>query len=184
MTEKEKYVFDNMLARRSVRKYVKGKQVEKDKIKKLLEAAMAAPSACNIQPWEFIVVTDPSSIKKIEDVVIEGYFDATLLVVVCGYAGFIPWEGDIGTIDCAAAIENMLLAATAMDLGSVWIGGYDSGAVKKLLDIPDDVHPVSIVYFGYPESVPEPRTQYTDQAVHWEKFDAGRGHVKRDGCIV
>ena len=184
MTDKEKYVFENILARRSVRQFVKGKQVEKDKIQKLLEAAMAAPSACNIQPWEFIVITEPSMLRSIEGVVIKGEFDATLMIAVCGYAGFIPWEGDNGAVDCAAAIENMLLTATAMDLGSLWVGGYDGDAVNKLLGIPDDVHLISIVYFGYPVSTPEPRTQYTDLAVHWEKFDTGRGHTKREGCIM
>ena len=184
MSEKEQFVLDNMLARRSIRGYVKGKQVEKDKIQKLLEAAMAAPSACNIQPWDFIVVTDQKMISDIEDAVIEGKFDAPLIIVVCGYPKFIPWENDVGTVDCAAAIENILLAATAMDLGSLWVGGYDLDTVKKLLEIPDDVHPIGIVYVGYAVSTPEPRTQYTEDAVYWEKYDATRPHEKREGCIV
>ena len=184
MSEKEKYVLDNMLARRSVRSYIRGKQVEKEKIQKLLEAAMAAPSACNIQPWEFIVVTDPKIVNDVEDAVIKGKFGASLIIAVCGYPGFIPWENDVGTVDCAAAIENILLAATAMDLGTLWVGGYDMETIKRLLDIPDDVHLVSIVYVGYAESTPEPRTQYTEDAVHWEKYDTTRPHVKREGCIV
>ena len=184
MTGIERIVFDNMYARRSIRRYVDGKQVEKEKIVKLLEAAMAAPSACNIQPWDFVVVTEPEMLKSVKSAVMQGDYNAPMLIVVCGYAKFIPWDNDVGTVDCAAAIENMLLAAEAMDLGSVWIGGFDADAVRNLLGIPADIHPVGIVYFGYPDGKPEPRTQYTEQAVYWEKYDNQRPHEKRAGCIV
>ena len=63
-------------------------------------------------------------------------------MVVCGYADFIPGKGDQGTADCCAAIENMLIAATAMDLGSVWIGGFEQESIRKLLDIPEPVFPI------------------------------------------
>ena len=184
MTQKEKIVFENMYARRSVREYVEGKKVEKEKIIKLLEAAMAAPSACNIQPWEFIVVEDDGAVKDVIKAIGQSDYNAQLVIVVCGCPKFIPWEDDVGTVDCAAAIENMLLAATAMDLGSVWVGGFDEEALKAALDIPDGVHPVGIAYFGYAAATPEPRTQYTEQAVHWGKFDTGRGYEKRPGCLV
>ena len=110
--------------------------------------------------------------------------NAPLVIVVCGYPEFIPWDNDIGTVDCAAAIENMLLAAAAMDLGSVWIGGFDKEAVRNLLDMPGNAHPIGIVYFGYPAESHEPRTQYTEQAVYWEKYDKGREHSKRPGAIL
>ena len=184
MSDKEKYVFETIYARRSVRSYIEGKPVEKEKIIKLLEAAMAAPSACNIQPWEFIVITEQNMIDKLKGAIFQGNYNTSLIVVVCGYPKFIPWENDIGTVDCAAAIENMLLAATAMDLGGVWIGGFNIDTVKSLLSIPKDVYPVGIVYLGYPAENPEPRTQYTEQAIYWEKYDTNREHVKRTGCIV
>jgi len=184
MTEKETIVFENLYARRSVRSFVDGKPVEREKLVKLLEAAMAAPSACNIQPWDFIVVTDPSMIQAMKDKADIDEYNAQAAIVVCGYPKFIPWEGDIGKVDCAAAIENMLLAATAMDLGAVWLGYFLMDELKELLCIPEDVHPMGIVYLGYPAETPEPRTQYTEDAVYWETYDPGREHVKREGCIV
>jgi len=184
MTEKEQIVFENLYARRSVRSFVEGKPVEREKIVKLLEAAMAAPSACNIQPWEFIVVTDPDMIQALKEKADIDEYNAQLLIVVCGYPKFIPWENDIGTVDCAAAIENILLAATAMDLGSVWLGYFIKDALKELLGIPEDSHPIGLVYLGYPADHPEPRTQYDEDAVYWEKYDASREHVKRKNCVV
>jgi len=175
-----------MYARRSIRQYIEGNEVEKEKITKLLEAAMAAPSACNIQPWEFIVVTDKQMINDIKGIVFpgNGEYETTLIIVVCGNPKFIPWVNDIGTVDCAASIQNMLLAAAAMDLGSVWIGAFKHEDIRDLLNVPENVHPIGMVYFGYPSHILEPRTQYTEQAVHWEKYDTDRVQEKRKGCIV
>ena len=185
MKDIEKYTIEAIYKRRSVRRFVEGRQVEDSKIDQLLKAAMAAPSACNIQPWEFIVVTEASLVKEIKASIKKfGDYNAPLVMVVCSYPGFIPWENDIGATDCAAAIENMLVAATAMDLGSVWVGGFDSASLRRILDIPEDTHPVGVVYFGYPAENPAPRTQYTPDAVHWQKYDKNRERKKRAGSIV
>jgi len=184
VNDKEKFVFESINERRSIRRYIDGKLVEQDKIIRLLEAAMAAPSACNIQPWEFIIVTKYNRINELKSAIFQGDYNTPLAIVVCGNPKFIPWENDIGVIDCAAAIENMLLAADSMGLGSVWIGGFNKDAVRSILSIPDDVHPVSVVYFGYPAEKPEPRKHYCKDAVHWEKYDTDRVQVKRPGCLV
>ena len=107
-----------------------------------------------------------------------------MIIVVCSYTKLIPWDNDTGAADCCAAIENMLLAATAMDLGSVWIGGFEAQSIRRILDIPEETYPVGIVYFGYPARMPEPRTQYIEAAVHWQKYDTGRKHEKRPGSII
>lgn len=148
-------------------------------------AGMAAPSACNIQPWEFIVVSEEPLIEEIKNSIEKyGNYNAPLIIVVCSYSKFIPWENDIGIIDCSAAIENMLIAATSMDLGSVWIGGFNADSIRKILDIPNEVHPIGVVYIGYPAENPPPRTQYTEDAIYWQKYDKTRKHEKRPGCIV
>lgn len=185
MTEYEEHVFQALYARRSVRAYVEDKAVEPDKIRKLLHAAMAAPSACNIQPWEFIVVTEKARTDAIKASIRQwGDYNAPLVIVVCGYPDLIPWEGDHGVIDCSAAMENMLIAATAMGLGSVWIGGFDPDAIRELLNIPDRVVPVAMAYFGYPAESHEPRTQYLEEAVYWEAYDPERPHRRRPGSIL
>jgi len=175
----EQHVFDAMYARRSIRAYVEGKEVEREKITKLLKAAMAAPSACNLQPWEFIVVTEPDVLSQLKECLGGGRYNAPMAMVVCGNTRYFPWEGDQGQLECAAAIENMLTAATVLGLGSVWIGYFDPVAICKLLDIPEHVVPVGVVYFGYPAEQKAPRTQYNEEAVYWQKYDPDREHAPR-----
>jgi nitroreductase len=185
MSQQEKIVFDAIFGRRSVRAYVADKAVEPEKIVKLLQAGMAAPSACNIQPWEFVVVTENETIASIKNSIAQfGNYNAPLVIVVCSYAAYIPWDGDEGTVDCSAAIENMLIAATTLELGSVWIGGFDRAAIRSLLDIPDPVIPIGVIYFGYPAEHPEPRTKYVEEAVYWQKYDPQRSHSPRPGSLV
>jgi len=180
----EQHVFDALFGRRSSRAYL-DRPVEHTKIVKLLQAAMAAPSACNIQPWEFVVITEQNRVQAIRAAVAEnGNYNAPLVIVVCGYADFIPWEGDHGLVDCCAAIENMLIAATALRLGSVWIGGFDPNAVRELLDIPQDVLPVGMAYFGYAAEHKEPRTRYLEEAVYWQTYDPTRERRPRPGNLI
>lgn len=185
MTPIEETVFATIYARRSIRSYQEDRPVEPEKILKLLQAAMAAPSACNIQPWEFIVVTEAEKLAAVKASIPQfGNYNAPLIIVVCSYAQYIPWEGDDGVIDCAAAIENMLIAAAALDLGSVWIGGFDRAALRALLDIPADVVPQGVVYLGYPAEHPQPRTKYVEEAVFWQKYDPQRPHPPRPGNLL
>ena len=181
----EKQVFDAIFSRRSIRVYQPSREVEREVIIKLLQAAMAAPSACNIQPWEFIVLQGEKALGQVKSLLREhGNYDPPLVMVVCGYPDDIPWEGDTGRADCCAAIQNMLLAATAMGLGSVWIGGFDSDALRQALDIPSQVVPQAVVYFGYPAESKEPRTKYLEEAVYWGKYDPSRVRKPRSGNIL
>ena len=185
MNQYEKHVFGAILGRRSVRAYLEDRQVEHEKIVKLLQAGMAAPSACNIQPWEFIVVTEKETVSLIKKSIANyANYNAPVVMVVCGYAKFIPWEGDNGIIDCCAAIENMLIAATAMGLWSVWIGGFDPASIRKILDIPESVVPIGVVYLGYAAERQEPRTKYVEEAVYWQKYDPEREHLPRPGNLL
>ncbi len=180
----EQHVFEAMYGRRSIRTYVEGKAVEHEKIMKLLKAGMAAPSACNHQPWDFIVVTDPDTVRQIKASIERyGNYNAPMLIVVCGYPDLIPWDNDNGERDCCAALENMLIAATAMGLGAVWIGAFTPEAIRPILDIPEHVVPLGMAYFGYPAEHPEPRTQYLEEAVYWQKYDLERPHPPRPGHI-
>jgi len=185
MTLSEQPVFDAIFSRRSIRVYQPGREIEREKIIKLLQAAMAAPSACNIQPWEFIVLQGEEALGRVKPLLLEhGNYNPPLVMVVCGYPDDIPWEGDTGRADCCAAIQNMLLAATVMGLGSVWIGGFDADALRQSLDIPERVVPQAVVYFGYPAESKQPRTKYLEEAVHWGKYDPTRQHKPRPGNIL
>ncbi len=174
-------LLDVMYKRRSIRRYIEDKAVEREKIITLLKAAMAAPSACNLQPWEFIVVNEKEGLDRLKDCIDSENgrsYNAPAAFVVCGNTSYIPWESN-GEMDCSAAIENILLAAAALDLGAVWIGAVDGNAVRKLFDIPVHVAVVSVVFFGYPAEQKPPRTQYTEEAVYWQKYDPQREHPQR-----
>lgn len=181
MDQQAQCLFDVLYQRRSIRRYVEGKQVEPEKITLLLQAAMAAPSACNLQPWEFIAVTDNELLDRLKECIHPEHgkhYNAPAAFIVCSNTAYIPWEGN-GEIDCAAAIENILLAATALGLGAVWIGAMDEAAVRQTFDIPEHVAVISLVLFGYPAEEKRPRTQYTEEAVYWQKYDPKREHGER-----
>lgn len=172
MSQYEKYVFDAIYGRRSIRTYLEDKEIEHDKIIKLLKAAMAAPSTCNLQVWEFIAVTEKETLGQLINIVQQYY--APLAMVICANTKNIPWNDEDWKIDCSAAVENMMIAAVSMGLGSVWIGAYDMDAVRKLLAIPDDIKVMNIVYFGYPAKTKKPATKYDEDAVYWQKYDSTR----------
>ena len=159
---------ETILARRSIRKYT-AEPVHETDIRTLLEAAMAAPSASNRKPWYFVVVTDRQTLDRLAKVHPHGkmLFEATLCVAVCG--GPIDSER-FWVQDCSAATENLLLAATALGLGAVWLGVYPRedrvDAVRQVLGIPETIAPLNLISIGHPAEEKVPRTQYDEVRVH------------------
>lgn len=161
-------LIQTIFARRSIRSY-KDEPVGKEHIKTLLEAAMAAPSASNLKPWHFVVVTDRETLDKLADRHPHGkmLFEAPLGIAVCGdpavSAGY--WVQD-----CSAATENLLLAAVALGLGAVWLGVHPKEdrvtAVRDVLRIPENIVPLNLVSIGHPGEQKEARTQYDETRVH------------------
>jgi nitroreductase len=178
-------ILDAIFQRRSIRSFLE-KPVENETIISLLKAAMAAPTAANCQPWEFIVIDDSEALKNIRAQMIFARYNAPLAIVVCGNMklAFKGPEQVVWVQDCSAAIENMLLAATGMGLGAVWIGVYPTEskitAVKKLCNIPEYVTPLALVYFGYPAEEKAPRTRYNEKRVYWQVYDPHRKHRTKD----
>ena len=146
-------IFDCINKRRSIRKY-KNLEVEKEKIDLLIKAGMVAPSACNRQPWEFIIITDDKVLTELREGMQFARYNAPVAIVVCANTklgkGVDAWDKD-----CSAAIENILLAATGLELGSIWIGIHGLPAAEKIssrvLNIPKYVIPFGMVYIGYPD---------------------------------
>lgn len=177
-------LINSIFKRRSIRNYI-DKEVENEKIILLLKAAMAAPTAANRQPWEFIVVTDKERINELRSTLREGQYNAPVAIVVCGnmQLAFSNKDKEIWTQDCSAATENMLIAAVELGLGSLWIGLYPQlnkcKPVCKVLNIPDHVIPMGVVYFGYPAEHKEPRTQYNEKRIYWQEYEPKRKHRTR-----
>ncbi len=166
-------VYNAILSRRSIRKFLNTK-VSREQIDRMLRAAMAAPSACNLQPWAFVVVDEEPILKQLKETTHQGHYNAPLALVVCGIKKHIPWEGDGWMLDCGMAIQNVLLSCVEMNLASVCVGGFDEQALKQLLNIPEDVFPVCIVEIGYPAVTRAPKSWYTADAVYEQTFDPNR----------
>lgn len=156
---------DLLFQRRSIRSY-QDRAVEDDKITKLLEAGMAAPSARNIRPWHFVVIKNRDILDKITD--IHPYSsmlkEAPLAIAVCGKHDERYWIQD-----CSAAMQNILLAATSLGLGSVWLGVYPreerTQQIKELLDLPEDISPLGIASIGYPNETKPNKELYESDKV-------------------
>jgi len=158
--------------RRSVRRYAE-KEVAGDLVRALLEAAMAAPSACCKDPWEFIVVRDADTRKAIAEALPNGKMlaQAPVGIIVCGDLRRAN-AGELSYLlqDCSAAIENLLLAAQALGLGGCWLGIHPRAErvahIRSLFSLPEPIVPVSAIALGWPAENPPPRTRYTHACVH------------------
>lgn len=166
---------DLIFKRRSIRIYDR-KKLEKETITKLLQAAMAAPSASNSRPWEFVVVTDNDILDKMRGKLKYGNYNAPAAMVICGNIAIAQNESAIRywVQDCSAATENLLLAAAGLGLGTCWVASYPKEDVMAMLrdtlEIPEDVFPLNVIFVGYPAEEKAPRTQYDESRVHWEKY--------------
>lgn len=175
--------------RRSIRRYL-DKKVEKDMIITLLKAATAAPTAANCQPWEFIVVDEDEKLSELRDKLIFARYNAPAAIVVCGNMklAFKGPSQEMWVQDCSAAIENILIAATSMGLGSVWIGIYPLESnirpLKKILNIPEYVTPLGIVYVGYPAEEKEARTRFNEKRIYWQEYEPKRKHRTKDNSVI
>ena len=171
-------VFEVIKGRTSVRTFT-NKQVSEEDVNKILDAAMWAPSAGNIQPWEFIVVRNIDTKRKLSEAAIHQIFieTAVVVIVVCADVSRSGKRyGDRGVNlysvqDTAAATQNMLLAAYALKLGTCWVGAFQEESVSEALNLPREVRPIAIIPVGYPAEKLEIRTRRSlNEVVHHEKF--------------
>src|SRR5450759_2515888 len=145
---------DAIMTRRSVRKFT-GEPVSEADIETILRAAMAAPSAFNQQRWRFVVVSDPERLAELSEATpyAGSLAGAAAGIVVCGETADERRPG-YWVVECSAAAENALLAATALGLGSVWLGVamYDDriGNVRGILALPDHISPLAMIALGHP----------------------------------
>ncbi|MGB2698010.1 MAG: nitroreductase family protein [Candidatus Zixiibacteriota bacterium] len=158
--------FEVLRKRHSIRRF-KEKKIEKDKIRKLLQAANSAPSAGNLQAYQIILVKDKDTSKKLAHVALDQDFisQARVSLVFCadilksaqgyGRRGETLYSIQDATISCTF----VHLAAVDMGLGSVMVGAFDEGEVSRLLKIPNNLRPVIILPIGYPDEIPEESTR-------------------------
>ena len=157
--------------RTSIRKYL-DKPVEQEKIEKLLRAACAAPSACNQQPWEFYVVRNREVINKLSESTpyTKMAKDAPVVIVPC-----FRKEGLVApmyaNIDLSAAVENLLLEATELNLGAVWCGVSPQvdrmKVVGEIININPLLEPFAIIPVGYPVEERQQQDRYEESKIHY-----------------
>ena len=155
--------------RRSVRAYDAKRPVTREQIETIVDCGRLAATARNVQPWEFIVVTDPAVRAALAVLAVNGPFisDTPVCIAVTCQEGAYYLE------DGCNATQNLLLAAHALGLGSCWVAGDKkpyAGAVEELLGVPKDHKLVSLVAIGHALSVPSPRKRPLAEVLHWEKF--------------
>jgi len=147
-------IVDSILSRRSVRKY-ENKEIPQEVINQILEAGRHAPSAVNKQPIRFVVVKDGEIAKNFSSALFNRFIkDASMVIVGCANVKSLL-TGKWAIIDTTIALQNMVIAAWSLGVGSCWIGAFDEGKVKQLLKIPEKWKVVALVTFGYPAEQPK-----------------------------
>ena len=165
-------ILDVMYARQSVREFT-DEAVSGEQIEAMLKAAMAAPSAQNLRPWHFVAVRKRKTLDKLAKVHKYAYAleDAPLAIVVCGDTEISEryWVEDT-----CVATQNVLLAATALGMGGVWISLYPKKKhqryVRDLLDIPEHIGVLCILALGRPAEKKTAKAKYNSKRVHQEEW--------------
>lgn len=136
------------------------KRIEPQVLDKILEAGMLAPTACNLQPQRILVIRTPERKQKLDKLVKSGmYFDTALLVcwdeTACWHR---PVDGkSSGEIDASIAATHMMMEATDLGVGSIWVMNWDPKQLRETFDLPDHVKPMALLYLGYPAENAAPR---------------------------
>lgn len=176
--ENSEKVMENILNRKSVRKYTK-EDVKKEQLEMLVRAGMAAPSARNSQPWLFFVIDDRTILDNLAKQLPNAkmLLDAKAAIVVCGnLQKAIEGEGrEFWVQDCSAATQNILLAAESMGLGAVWTGAYPRkemvNIIKVELGLPEHIVPLNVIPIGWQTGEEKPKQKYTEENVRWNKWE-------------
>jgi len=167
-------VFESIFTRRSIRNFT-GEVIKDSDLSTIIKAGCYAPSAENKQPWHFVIIKDKLTLEKIS----KNHPRAKMLtqagcgIVVCGDKNI---QSQVGFLveDCSAAIENMLLAANGLGLGTVWCGLYPmtqfTKPMKVNLNLPTQIIPIGLVVVGYPNEEKGIVYRYDEKKVHFEKW--------------
>jgi len=155
--------------RQSIRSF-EDKPLSKDILEKIVNTGRLAATARNVQPWEFVVVTDRDKLKEIAELTDYGKFiaeAAACIAVFCQDTKYYLEDG-------SAATQNMLVAATALGVGSCWVAGDKKpycGKIASLLGVPEGVKLVSLIALGYPKEVSGRASKRAlSEVIHWEKY--------------
>ncbi|MGQ9508817.1 MAG: nitroreductase family protein [Thermodesulfobacteriota bacterium] len=172
-------------SRRSIRIY-KDKPIPKEILLQILEAGRWAPTGANLQPWHFLVITDPATRKNIGEFarfffIKSAHVEKAPVLIVLG---FDRRKGKYGRYDVTLAGGNMIMMAQSLGLGTCWIGAFDELKIKEILEIPEPVEVIALITLGYPDEQPEiPPKIELEKIVHWESWSNVKRQTFRDGIF-
>jgi len=148
-------IIDLILSRRSIRKYEK-KEIPEDVLNQILEAGRNAPSAANKQPIHFIILKDHETKKKLSTTFSRFLKDAPVVIVGCANVKALL-TGRWAVVDTTISLQNMVIGAWGLGVGSCWIGAFNEKKVKETLMIPNNWKVVALLTLGYPAEQPKQR---------------------------
>lgn len=164
--------------RYSCRDY-KNQPMEEEKLLKVLEAAHVAPSACNLQPWHFIVIREKENLEKIFSTYKRDWIKtAPVVIIVCGNHD-VSWKRfdnkDHCDIDISIAIDHITLQAAELDLATCWVCNFNAEKCAELLNLPPHIEPIALIPIGYPNDSKNvdrhiQERKPIEQIVYWEKY--------------
>ncbi|HCY76848.1 MAG TPA: nitroreductase family protein [Ignavibacteriales bacterium] len=163
-----------LLKRRSIRKY-NDQKISKENINKILEAAMYAPSAMNLQPWQFIVIDDKFVLTETITSIpyAEMLKQSASAILVCGDSNIEKNESWL-LQNCSAVIQNILLSAFGLGIGSCWIGIHGMPEIVKNIkdqfQLPDNIIPVALISLGYPDETVTAEERFKTEKIHYNKW--------------
>ena len=163
--------------RRSIRKF-EDKPVSEEDIQKIIAAGMSAPSARNAQPWQFIVIDDKELLDEVPRINPNAHMadKSPVSLLICGD---LDLEKSVGywPVDCAAAVQNLLLAAHALGLGAVWTGVWPREqrmeGFRQLCRLPENIVPHAFIPLGYPAEQPEAKDRFRPDRIRenlWQDY--------------
>lgn len=152
-----------ILTRRSVRVYEPAR-VSDDDLRVMLECVRQAPSAANLQPLHFVVVRDPRQKRRVAEACRQQFWMADADVIVVG-VGFPAQSSKWHVVDAAIALENLVLAATALGYGTCWVGAFTEERVKEVVALPEEARVIALIPVGLPAERPSPRSRKGPEAL-------------------
>ena len=164
-----------IFSRRSIRSY-SAEPVSEEHIETLLQTAMAAPSASNLKPWHFVVVTDRTTLDRLAEFhpYAKMLYEAPLCIAVCGDPAI---SASYWVQDCSAATENILLEITDQGYGGVWIGVYPREdrvrEIGRILNIPHKIVPFSLIAVGHPAEEKPAKNEFNKERIRYNKWEQG-----------
>ncbi len=176
LQSKRDVVLENIHSRKSVRNFEEGKIIPGEELDILVRAGMAAPSAVDLRPWQFVVIDKREVLDSLQAGLpyAKMLLKASAAIIVCGDADIKAGDMAFWEFDCSLASANILLAAEAMGLGAVFTAVYPDPQrvdfVKTFLGLPENIIPLNVIPIGYPTGEDKPKDKYDPEKIHYNKW--------------